>query len=353
MRDLYNKIKLLGQKYIIPIITQWNKLLGNKKYNLNWQDVKDSRQNQNRQVVARPNSRSNLSWRNPETTLNYQGQKPALNWRDLNSSTLANFSEQNTSENSGQNSNQTPNIPSTNAPPLIWLDQDNIDRRANRVTVPNSRQFFGKNVNLWKQNDSNQCGVCSLLNVFEVCGIQTNLNNIASIRAKVLRNRINQGELKIENGVYYKEVQSSTRENRAAGWERINDNNFAETFWLSTTDVRTILNQTLENNSSFGYTGINANSLDTNESVNIYQSVRESKICIASVNNNHWICCFQYTNSSGQKVLAKIDSLDSNLISNLGQNPDGTSKTPIDIGSRYPNGSLVEIMFVKSKLNWR
>ena len=186
------------------------------------------------------------------------------------------------------------------------------------------------------------------MNVFEVCGIQTNLNNIASIRAKVLRNRINQGELKIENGVYYKEVQSSRRENRAAGWERITDNNFAETFWLSTTDVREILRQTLENNPSFEYAGISANDLGI-----INQSARESKICIISVNNNHWICCFQYTDSLGQKVWAKIDSLSSNIVSNLGQNPDGTSKTPIDISSRYPDGSLVEIMFIKSKLNWR
>ena len=355
---MFNQIKLLSSKYLIPIANLIKQILGKnsfqKSHNLTWRNAENSTQpnpqhnlNQSNTTLNRQNSTANPS-------LNWREEKSTLNWRNADSSTLANSSEQNSIANSGQNSilgqnsNQTPNIPNTNIPPLIWLDQNNIDSRANRVAVPNSRQFFGKNVDLWQQSDSNQCGVCSLLNVFEVCGVQTNLNNIAAIRAKVLRNRINQGELKIENGVYYKEVQSSRRENRRNGWERITDNNFAETFWLSTTDVREILRQTLENNPSFKYGGIG-----DNIRTNLTQSVRESKMCIISVNNNHWICCFQYNNSRGQKVWAKIDSLSSNIVSNLGQDPDGTSKTPIDISSRYPDGSLSEIMFIKSKLDWR
>ena len=154
LRDLYNQIKLLSSKYIIPIVNLIKQILGKnsfqKSHNLTWRNAENSTQ---------INSQHNLNQSN--TTLNWQSfnsmVNPNLNWRDANSSTLSNSNEQNPISDSRQNlSNQTPNIPNTNIPPLIWLDQNNIDRRANRVAIPNSRQFFGRNVNLWQQSDSNQ-----------------------------------------------------------------------------------------------------------------------------------------------------------------------------------------------------
>lgn len=62
--------------------------------------------------------------------------------------------------------------------------------------------FFGQNLNLKKQNDTNQCGVCAILNTLEVLGVDHNWSVLA-IRQWVLRNQVQIGLSKLENNRYF------------------------------------------------------------------------------------------------------------------------------------------------------
>jgi hypothetical protein len=177
---------------------------------------------------------------------------------------------------------------------LIFRDsQDNsVDFHTNSVLI----DFFGQNLNLKKQNDTNQCGVCAILNTLEVLEIKHNWSVLA-IRQWVLQNQVQRGFSKLENGYYFAKDGFGNYSNLP-----IDVNNF----WLGQFDINDFLEQILIDSDFL---------IDKRFQHEI--NIEETEVIILNT-GNHFVVCFQ---KSGNWY--KIDSLQlgQNLLTKLDQNP--------------------------------
>ena len=177
---------------------------------------------------------------------------------------------------------------------LIFLDYlANLDDfQTNSVLT----DFFGQNLNLKKQNDTNQCGVCAILNTLEVLGVEHNWSVLA-VRQWVLQNQVHIGLSKLENNRYF---------------DKDGFGNYSElpvdaaNFWLGQIDISDFFEHILIGSDY---------SIDKRFSHEI--NIKDCDLIILNT-GNHFVVCFERNGN-----WYKVDSLQSpqNLLIRIDQNP--------------------------------
>ena len=257
------------QKYIIPTITQTKQILGAKKSdNLVWHESENP-------TINSPNLFFLSEIFGNELSLDFEDCLAPLVFCDSN----IHVSEDNLVF---RNCNSTE----------ILSDYYDLDFQTSGVLV----DFFGQILNLKKQNDTNQCGVCAIVNTLTILEIEHNWN-VLSVRNWVLQNQVQKGYSKLENGHYFAKDGFGNYADFP-----LDENNF----WLGQFDILDFFEAIL----------INSNfSIDKRFSREI--NIEDCETVIFNT-GNHFIVCFQKNNN-----WYKIDSLQSsqNLLTKIDQNP--------------------------------
>ena len=267
--DTFSAIKFLVQKYIIPTIIQTKQILGAKKPdNLVWHESKNP-------TINPPNIVFLSEIFENEPSLDFKDHLVPLIFRG----SYIHGSEDNLVF---RNCNST----------KILSDSYDLNYQTSDVLTALSGQIL----NLKKQNDTNQCGVCAIVNTLTILGMEHNWN-VLSVRKWVLQNQVQKGYCKLENGHYFAKDGFGNYANFP-----LDENNF----WLGQFDILDFFEAIL----------INSNfSIDKRFSREI--NIEDCEAVILNT-GNHFIVCFQKNNN-----WYKIDSLQSsqNLLAKIDQNP--------------------------------
>ena len=267
--ETFGAIKFLVRKYVIPTIIQTKQILGAKKPdNLVWHESENPTINSPKLVFLSEifGNEPSLDFKDHLVPLifcdsNIRGSEDSLVFRDGNSTEILSHS-------------------------------DNLDFQTSDVLV----ELFGQILNLKKQNDTNQCGICAILNTLTILGMEHNWN-VLSVRERVLQNQVQKGYSKLENSNYF----AKDGFDNYADFPLDEDN-----FWLGQFDILDFFERIL----------INSNfSIDKRFSREI--NIEDCEAVILNT-SNHFIVCFQKNNN-----WYKIDSLQSsqNLLVKIDQNP--------------------------------